>query len=550
MKNLLFFVLFVTGMVTAQVAPTFFQEHSGHGLTAVAGDIISADVNGDTIPDVFMLGATSLQPGNETLVGSLLFGDGDGGFDPAPQQPFLGLYLAKAHFVYVNGFPKYLVTTGRDADQVSRTRVYINNGNGDFTFHQELNGVFNAAIASGSLNTTEQNSIYLIISGSPVPASTAIYTYKLVSGFFTLVSTPTGFASQAVTRGDIEFVDYDNDGDLDVWITGSKPGAIYVSNLYRNNGNMNFSLVSGTDFPECIDTSITTAPLEEGNPYPWFIVTGGKSTGPTTEVYRNDNGVLTLAQSLPGVRYGSAKLKDMNGDGHLDLFIGGTSNGSNNYIARLFTNDGAGTLTQSYVFNSGFAEVSAVLIDITNDGKPDLIYTGFTPPLNIPMRAFINTTPWSYQVTTAASPANGGTVDGQGAYPWGSEVTLTATAAAQFEFVHWLDGNDSVVSTNTVYEFTLTEDEEFTAVFQPTMSTEDNILANLALYPNPTNGVVNISAPNGVVIDNVMVTDIAGRSFAVSLNGTRIDLSNFSSGIYMITLFSENVQTTKKVIKR
>ncbi len=87
--------------------------------------------------------------------------------------------------------------------------------------------------------------------------------------------------------------DYDNDGDLDVFLgTQSYPGSIYTSILYRNNGNGTFTEVTAS-------SGITT------NYYTW------------------------------GAEWG-----DYNNDGYLDLFLANTTG-----LLQLYKNNGNGTFT-------------------------------------------------------------------------------------------------------------------------------------------------------------------------------------------------------------
>jgi len=68
-------------------------------------------------------------------------------------------------------------------------------------------------------------------------------------------------------------------------------------------------------------------------------------------------------------------------------------------------------------------------------------------------------------ITVTATPANGGTVTGEGSYLYDSECTLTATPHTGYTFINWtLDGN--VVSTNPSYTFTVTEAATYVANFQ------------------------------------------------------------------------------------
>src|SRR5690606_6608470 len=65
---------------------------------------------------------------------------------------------------------------------------------------------------------------------------------------------------------------------------------------------------------------------------------------------------------------------------------------------------------------------------------------------------------------------------------------------------------------------------------EQTLSTNENNLIELIMYPNPTTGVVHIEVPAGVLVSGVVVTDVAGRQFAVSVSGNRVDMSRLSAG--------------------
>ena len=74
-----------------------------------------------------------------------------------------------------------------------------------------------------------------------------------------------------------------------------------------------------------------------------------------------------------------------------------------------------------------------------------------------------------YDLTTTASPAEGGTIvlnPAGGAYEENTEVTMTATANDGYYFVNWTDENGAEVATTKSYVYTMgTEEASFTANF-------------------------------------------------------------------------------------
>lgn len=73
--------------------------------------------------------------------------------------------------------------------------------------------------------------------------------------------------------------------------------------------------------------------------------------------------------------------------------------------------------------------------------------------------------PAGWTITTGSNLSLGGTTAGDGIYPQGSTVEVTATPAAGFEFMHWVE-NGEIVSTETVYRFVAENDRQLLADFQ------------------------------------------------------------------------------------
>jgi len=70
----------------------------------------------------------------------------------------------------------------------------------------------------------------------------------------------------------------------------------------------------------------------------------------------------------------------------------------------------------------------------------------------------------SYTISVSANPSNGGTVTGGGAFHYGDNCTVSATAANGYTFTNWTEGSN-VVSTNASYSFTVTGNRTLVAHF-------------------------------------------------------------------------------------
>ena len=69
------------------------------------------------------------------------------------------------------------------------------------------------------------------------------------------------------------------------------------------------------------------------------------------------------------------------------------------------------------------------------------------------------------------------------------------------------------------------------------------------IYPNPSDGIVNISVGNGMEISKVEVYSITGQKI-LQQKMTKIDISSFPQGMYFVKIYSaEGAETVKKLIK-
>jgi subtilisin-like proprotein convertase family protein len=88
---------------------------------------------------------------------------------------------------------------------------------------------------------------------------------------------------------------------------------------------------------------------------------------------------------------------------------------------------------------------------------------------------------------------------------------------------------------------------------QVPLATEDITFSNLKIYPNPTNGIVNIDLGNQNLESKSVVKlfDIQGRIISTKEMNTTIDninISNLSDGVYLISIENGSSKTTKKIV--
>lgn len=78
------------------------------------------------------------------------------------------------------------------------------------------------------------------------------------------------------------------------------------------------------------------------------------------------------------------------------------------------------------------------------------------------------------------------------------------------------------------------------------LSTEAFSYNDFKVYPNPTKDIITIDSPT--ILTNVEVFDISGNKLLES-KSNKIDLSQFSNGIYFVKIMSNASSQTKKIIR-
>lgn len=86
----------------------------------------------------------------------------------------------------------------------------------------------------------------------------------------------------------------------------------------------------------------------------------------------------------------------------------------------------------------------------------------------------------TYNISTSASPANGGSTSGGGSFSYGDDVTVRAVPSSGYTFVNWTQGG-AIASTNSNYSFTVTSGMTLVANFS-------QITYTVALSSAPSSG--------------------------------------------------------------
>jgi len=228
---------------------------------------------------------------------------------------------------------------GISTDSVYVTKIYKNNGNGNFTeISSSLTGVAKGSIAWGDYDSDGDLDILL-----PGLAGTNRVTkiYRNTDGAFTEISA----SLEPVGNSSAVWGDYDNDGDLDILLSGNA-GSNPVTKIYRNTDG-NFSNVS-TGLAAVSFSSVSWGDFNNNGTYD-ILVTGLKDdTTRIAKIYLNIDGSFSEDTSahLTGTSNSNASIGDYDSDGDLDLLIAGDTSATGK-LTRLYRNALDSTLTNS-----------------------------------------------------------------------------------------------------------------------------------------------------------------------------------------------------------
>lgn len=194
-------------------------------------------------------------------------------------------------------------------------------------------------------------------------------------------NTGTGFVKEADLPGKIygsmEVFDFNHDGKPDYAINGTQyahgGGFRNTLDFYQNTGSgfdMTENWVEGTQ-----SGSFKLVDLNNDHLLDLVIIGSDINGSPVSRVYMNQAGVLVHAQDLDPVAVGKIDIADFNADGFQDIVVIGKDENDNGYFAVLM-NDGTGILTPQPVNMPEISDASVSVGDLNNDGYYDFVVSG------------------------------------------------------------------------------------------------------------------------------------------------------------------------------
>ncbi len=222
----------------------------------------------------------------------------------------------------------------------------------------------------------------LFLAGS----GTFMAVFRNDAGKFTDVTAAVGLPK--VPSGySLNLIDYDNDGRVDLYLSLNGWSGPMPNRLYRNTGARfeDVTAQSGTGDPGSGFISLW-GDLDNDGFLDLAIANGVLRDGSTPQIYRNNrNGTFTNVTRQAGIleppSYGAIgiALGDYDGDGDTDLLINGLDQSPN----RLYRNEGKWKFTevarQAGILQPPHNGFVCFFFDYNNDARPDVLTTSLAP---------------------------------------------------------------------------------------------------------------------------------------------------------------------------
>ncbi|UXP33662.1 FG-GAP-like repeat-containing protein [Reichenbachiella agarivorans] len=281
-------------------------------------------------------------------------------------EPMTG---AKAEWADFNndGLPDLFVA-GTNSGGISKVRIYFNNG--DQTF-QTLDLVNWSKVSYDIGDYNADGYLDLLISGEESGGTKHFKVFKNSNG---LSFSPQSFGLISMSRGGVAWSDLDGDGDLDIVATGLDQSFAKSAVFYQNKNSAYEPVSLAVDLfslgtVDCLDAN-NDGRIE-------VLLTGFGSDGEATSIMYTIGQNWSISEytiALKGYGINSTDMADYNEDGYIDLaFTGFTEAASEE--SDLYTNNQS-SFTQASSFLKKVSASSIEFADLNNDGLQDILICG------------------------------------------------------------------------------------------------------------------------------------------------------------------------------
>ncbi len=342
----------------------------GAQMPALGHTLAVGDYDGDGDPDLYLGRST----GDDAQTAGVLFRNDQGHFAPTSSKaglvgPDNATAAAFADYDNDGWLDLYVAAAGPD-------HLYRNLGDGRFRDVAATVGV--AASAQGHVplfaDVDHDGDLDLYVAS---PARNRLYRNN-VDGPFDQVADAVGVAGNNLPSRDVAFGDFDRDGDIDLFVINERGGNILYLNL-RESKFRDATSEAGLG-ADSGGAAVATADYDNDGSLDLFVT--GSERG-HHRAYRNvgdgsferDARSGPMIQALSDFRGLDALFLDFDNDGFRDLVVAGQPATSNGRAVFLFRNTGAGEFRDaSSILPNNFAAVRQIAaVDYDQDGDMDLL---------------------------------------------------------------------------------------------------------------------------------------------------------------------------------
>jgi hypothetical protein len=388
---------------------------------------------------------------------------------------------------------------------------------------------------------------------------------------FTIVNNEVGLSNDAKLSFCAAFLDYDNDGDQDIYVANDR--TIYTNDFYRNNGDGTFTEVgalTGTD----LAIGAMSVTVDDYNSDGWLDIYVTNEPDGNVLLKNNGNGTFTNVAAASQVEVNSdcwgAIFLDADNDTDFDLYVSCEQNGSNPSFlsSAFFINNGHGIFTMNNAVIPGdFAKsYSNAIGDINNDGYTDFVVNNINHPnISVWKNQTPQTNNWlKVKLEGTVSNRNGVgslieiSINGEKQYRYtligegylsqnsGTEIFGIGTASnIDYVKVKWLSGLEDIL-------YDVAANQTLTIVEGATLSMTENRQPQFSYYPNPVKNTLTLKAAS-TNIETVIVSNLLGQQVMQlqpdSVNCV-LDMSNLPAGTYILRASVDNATETLRVVKQ
>lgn len=305
-----------------------FAQVSTPIINVFRGDMDWADYDLDGIEDLFIIGETS----TGAKIARLYKGNRTTNFQHIALK-IPGVRDGSVEWGDYDGDGDQDLLVSGDTDQGAITKIFRNDRQNRFT---EISTDFPQVAFSVArfADFNQDGKLDVLVSGNEKSGLVVTELFRYHDGNFTRMD----LGMIGLKLNDAAWGDYDNDGDLDLVINGETQQGKVETQLYKNQNNQYFTPA----FPGFINVrsgSVDWGDMDHDGDLD-LLLTGESALGPISKVYRNDRNeqFTDLNADIIGLYMSDGHWGDYDNDGDLDVLVSGMSKNFA-FISRVYRND-------------------------------------------------------------------------------------------------------------------------------------------------------------------------------------------------------------------